>query len=150
MSLFTIITVVAQSTAFLSIIYLMGWEFGVSETIATLLVVGLSAQDVLLFSFEYCKSLEIHRLEKVRVTLKDWGPTILGNNIIIFIGYIVFVGSKNVQFYKLSIFFATFTSFTLFWTLVFLPAVCVLIGPQLDEWNLYRICFKASPKGKTV
>lgn len=85
----------------LSVVYvivIMGWEFGVSESICIVIIIGLSVDYSVHLATEYNHSVHRHRKHKMRHSYKNMGISILSGTITTLGSGAFLFGGKIVTF----------------------------------------------------
>lgn len=145
-AVFCIISVIFIVGCVTSVMVLMGWELGVSESISTVIVIGFSVDYVVHLATHYVNSPLYYRNEKASAAISDMGisifsgaTTTLGSAIFLFGGTLVF-------FTKFAIVITITVLFSLIYSLVFFLALLHAYGPQGLIGNLcifWRACIVA-------
>lgn len=120
----------------LGVIYLLGWELGIAETVGVVISVGYSFDGAAHIATAYVESKSLQRFERTRDALTDLGISIL-------FGAISTLAAGLMLFPAIITFFVTFAglivatiSLGLIWSLIFFPALLLIVGPAGDFGSL--------------
>ena len=126
MSFFCVTIIIVWVVA---IMVLKGWELGVSESVAVVIVIGLSVDYVIHLSSDYMHSSHHSRHKKIQQAFAEMGVSI-------FSGSISTIGAGACLFMTVSLMlqkFATLITSTIaisyLMSMLFFGAVCHTIGP---------------------
>mmetsp|Transcript_37986 Transcript_37986/g.43050 ORF Transcript_37986/g.43050 Transcript_37986/m.43050 type:complete len:135 (-) Transcript_37986:166-570(-) len=129
---------------------MLGWEFGMVISMAVVMLIGFSVDYTVHVCHAYVESIQESRLEKTRDPLKKMGVSIFGDAITTF-------GTGAVLFMTTLVFFINFAwvitgtiAFSLMWSLLFLPSVLMVIGPEGKAGNLQVIASKVKDRFKKI
>lgn len=76
-SVMCLVAVAIVNVSVLAIIVVEGWEFGVSESICTVIIIGLSVDYCVHLATEYTESAHYHRKQKMKQSFRNMGLSIL-------------------------------------------------------------------------
>mmetsp|Transcript_16022 Transcript_16022/g.1430 ORF Transcript_16022/g.1430 Transcript_16022/m.1430 type:complete len:109 (+) Transcript_16022:1842-2168(+) len=106
-----------------------GWELGVAESIAIVILIGMSVDYVVHLANHYVESVYPDRFRKIKTSLRDLGISIIsGATTTIGSGIFLFF-AEMVVFNKFAILIVATICFSLAYALVFFSALVHLIGP---------------------
>lgn len=106
-----------------------GWELGVAESIAIVILIGMSVDYVVHLANHYVESVYPDRYRRMKMALKDLGISIIsGASTTIGSGIFLFLGTMLV-FNKFAILITSTILFSLAYSLFFFSSFCHLIGP---------------------
>ena len=116
-----------------------GWEFGMAESIATVILIGFSMDYCLHLGGAYIESEEKTRFLRTRDALVHLGVSVVAGAITTILSGLFLWGTVMIFFQKFA-FLITFTvSVSFLWAVVFLPAALLIIGPEGNFGNLTAI-----------
>ncbi|KAK9807022.1 hypothetical protein WJX72_010837 [[Myrmecia] bisecta] len=122
---------------------IMGWEFGVAESIATTMLVGCCMDYSLYLAEAYVQSHSDKRSERVQDTLTAMGISINAGCLAKFLAGLHLFFCMMLLFRK----FAFLICFTVFcsycWSLCFFPALMLILGPEGDAGSWASIYYAA-------
>mmetsp|Transcript_15076 Transcript_15076/g.1357 ORF Transcript_15076/g.1357 Transcript_15076/m.1357 type:complete len:111 (+) Transcript_15076:958-1290(+) len=108
---------------------LSGWELGVAESVAIVILIGLSVDYVVHLANHYVECPYPDRFRKMRVSLKDLGISIIsGASTTIGSGIFLFFATI-IMFNKFAILIISTICFSLAYSLLFFAALVHIIGP---------------------
>jgi protein dispatched 1 len=112
-----------------AIMVLKGWELGVSESVAVVIVIGLSVDYVIHLSSDYMHSSHQSRHEKIQQAFAEMGVSIFSGSIsTIGAGACLFMTSV-LMLQKFAILITSTIAISYLMSMLFFGAVCHLIGP---------------------
>jgi len=116
-----------------------GWEFGMAESIATVILIGFSMDYCLHLGGAYIESEETTRFLRTRDALVHLGVSVVAGAITTILSGLFLWGTVMIFFQKFA-FLITFTvSVSFLWAVIFLPAVLLIIGPEGNFGSLTAI-----------
>lgn len=125
----------------LAIIYLLGWELGISESIGVVIAIGYSFDAVAHISVAYIESKHADRQRRTRDALTDLGISVLfGVGTTLLAGFMLFP-AIIIFFVKFAGLIVATVSLGFVWSLTFLPAILLVIGPT-ESFGSIAILFK--------
>jgi predicted RND superfamily exporter protein len=108
---------------------LKGWNLGVSESIAVVMLIGLSVDYVIHLSSDYMHSSYQSRNDKIKQAFGDMGVSILSGTITTFGSGAMLFGGDIITFQKFAIFITSTIFFSFFISMLFFGALCHQWGP---------------------
>lgn len=102
---------------------------GVAESISVMILNGFSVDYVVHLANHYGESWEAKRGERVRESLREIGVSILSGSITTFGSALFLIFSTFTLFKKFSFIILITIAFSVYFSLMFLPAVLHTIGP---------------------
>ena len=124
-----------------AIMAMQGWEFGVSESISVVILIGLSVDYVVHLASDYRHSAEQSRSDKMKQAYKEMGVSILSGTITTFGSGIFLFGGQVVTFKKFSILITSTITISFLTSMVLFGALMHTIGPEDGKGDL-KNCFK--------
>ena len=120
-----------------------GWEFGMAESIATVILIGFSMDYCLHISAAYIESESPLREGRMRDSLSHLGVSVVAGAITTVLSGLFLWGTVMIFFQKFA-FLITFTvAMSFLWSVLFLPSLLLVIGPQHESGNwtaLFKSC----------
>lgn len=98
LALWSIFSVAIVIVSVVAIMVLKGWELGVAESIAIVLLIGLSVDYVVHLAQEYQHSAATHRSSKTKQAYQNLGISIFSGTNTTFIAGIILLGGKLMLF----------------------------------------------------
>lgn len=123
----------------LGIVYLLGWELGISESIGVVIAVGYSFDAVAHISVAYIESKHSDRYERTKDALTDLGISILFGVITTLLAGFMLFPATIIFFVKFAGLIVSTVSLGLVWSLIFLPAILLVTGPTGDFGSVAAI-----------
>lgn len=123
----------------LGIVYLVGWELGISESIGVVIAVGYSFDAVAHISVAYIESRHADRFQRTRGALTDLGISILFGVITTLLAGFMLFPAIIIFFVKFAGLIVSTVALGLVWSLIFLPAILLVIGPTGDFGSITAI-----------
>lgn len=120
---FIVISVVA-------VMQLAGWEFGVAESIAVVVLIGFSVDYVVHLANHYVESALKHRRQRIRHALKEIGISIISGAITTVLSGAVLIFCVVIMFDKFAIIIVATIFFSFVASIGVFSSLCHLIGPN--------------------
>jgi len=146
-SLFAIIDIIGIMLCELSIMYLMGWKFGVSESVAIVIIIGFSVDYVVHLANAYLESSANLREERLSFALLTMGISVVSGAITTFGAGFFLIFPPVIFFYKMGLLMISTVAISIFWAMCFFTSIVALWGPQGDSGDLKKY-FKCCSKEK--
>jgi len=141
-SIISIAFVVSNVLGFCS--YFMGWTLGIAETVAAVIVIGFSIDYTLHIGHMYQESNHFGhktREQRTRYALEKMGSTVLAGAITTAGSSMFMFACQMTFFYKMAVLISVTIFFSLIYSLGFLIAAMITIGPQ-HEFGSIRPIFR--------
>eukprot|EP00951_Prasinocladus_malaysianus_P047881 scaffold652331_cov30-Prasinocladus_malaysianus.AAC.1 len=118
-----------------------GWDFGMAESIATVILIGFSMDYCLHIAGAYIESEESCRVERTRDALTHLGVSVVAGAVTTILSGLFLWGTVMLFFQKFA-FLITFTvAVSFLWSMVFLPSLLLIVGPQ-DDFGSWPALFR--------
>ena len=127
---FSLVSVGIVIVSVLCIMYLQGWEIGISESISMVILIGFSVDYVVHLSADYMHSPQQTRSGKMQQALKEMGVSILSGSITTFGSGVFLFGGKIILFNKFAVLVTCTITFSFFVAMLFFSAIMHIMGPQ--------------------
>ena len=114
----------------LAIMQFQGWEIGVSESIAMVILIGFSVDYVVHLSADYMHSAHASRNDKMQQAYKEMGVSILSGSITTFGSGVFLFGGKIVTFNKFAVLITSTISLSFVVAMLLFGALMHVLGPQ--------------------
>jgi len=125
----------------LSIMYGLGWEIGVSESLAMVILIGFSVDYVVHLSSDYVHSAHYSRHDKMQQSYQEMGVSILSGCVTTFGSGVFLFGGKLVTFNKFAIMITCTVVISFVVSMFLFGAIMHSFGPQ-DGFGDIDWCFK--------
>jgi protein dispatched 1 len=129
--------------------YGLGWEIGVSESLAMVILIGFSVDYVVHLSSDYVHSAHQSRHDKMQQSYREMGISILSGCVTTFGSGVFLFGGKLVTFNKFAIMITSTVTISFLVSMLLFGAIMHAIGPQ-DGFGDIDCCFKKSKAKKDV
>eukprot|EP00357_Protocruzia_adherens_P026445 CAMPEP_0115036516 /NCGR_PEP_ID=MMETSP0216-20121206/42175_1 /TAXON_ID=223996 /ORGANISM="Protocruzia adherens, Strain Boccale" /LENGTH=667 /DNA_ID=CAMNT_0002416371 /DNA_START=1243 /DNA_END=3246 /DNA_ORIENTATION=+ len=145
---FAIFSIVGIVSSVLGLVFVLKWEFGMVVSIAVVILIGFSVDYTVHISHAYVESVKETRQDKTRETLQKMGVSISGGAITTFgTGAVLFL-TTVVFFFKFAWVITSTIFFSIAWSLLFLPSILLILGPEGDTGNLRALAKRVTKKTK--
>ena len=122
--------------ATMDIVGVMGWQFGVSESIAIVIVIGFSVDYVVHLANAFLECPSGVRSERISFALLTMGISVTSGAITTLLAGICLVFPEIVFFFKMGILIVTTILFSLAWSMLFFIAILASCGPQFERGHI--------------
>ena len=142
-SIFATLTIIGILLTEVMLIVLQGWQLGISESIAIVIMIGFSVDYVVHFASAYVECpYSQKRDSRIRFSLFTMGISIIGGAITTFASGFFLIFPEMIFFQKFSILIMSVVSLSLLYAMTFFIALLAAFGPNGDYGNLplKRIC----------
>jgi len=128
----------------LAVIFLLGWDVGIAESICIVVAVGFSFDYVAHLVNAYVESEEVERFERTRDALTELGISVIAGATSTFLAGCMLLFAKLVLLFKFGVLIVTTIGFSVVWSLVFLPAFLHTVGPNGNMGKVSSLfcCFR--------
>ena len=138
-SIFCVAIVIVSVVAIMS---LKGWEFGVSESISVVIIIGLSVDYVVHLAADFKHSAEKERGNKIRQAYMEMGISILSGTITTFGSGSALFGGQVITFQKFAVLITSTISISFLVSMLLFGAICHIMGPQNGFGDIDKCCKK--------
>merc|ERR1712113_238368 len=137
-SIFAIMDIIGVIACEMCVIYMAGWRWGLTESIAVIMVIGFSVDYVVHLANSYLESQGETRMERLSFALLTMGVSVVSVAITTMLSGIMLVFPSYLFFYKMGWIIVTTVLLALMWALIFFPSMCAWIGPEGDQGDLTK------------
>merc|ERR1712176_1234417 len=137
-SMFAIMDIIGVISCELCVIYAAGWRWGLTESIAVIMVIGFSVDYVVHLANSYLESQGETRMERLSFALLTMGVSVVSGAITTMLSGIMLVFPSYVFFYKMGWIIVTTVLLAVTWALVFFPSLVALWGPEGETGNINK------------
>ena len=116
----------------MSMINLLGWDFGLVESICVIVLVGISVDYVSHFAHMYIISPSETKKERTDYAYQQMGQTILGGALTSNLAGVFLIICQVNILNKFGIMFLTTISSAFLTSIIFLPCMLYVFGPDKD------------------
>jgi predicted RND superfamily exporter protein len=136
-SLYAVLSISSVILFLMGVIKLNGGNFGIIESTCVIVFIGLSVDYIVHISHQYTKCLKPDRLSRTNFALGQMGPTIFGGAITSMFSAFFLLACQADSLNKFGQFLATTIAASFFTSLVFLPALLLLAGPEGESGKIF-------------
>jgi predicted RND superfamily exporter protein len=126
-SIFCVAIVIISVVAIMS---LNGWEFGVSESISVVIIIGLSVDYVVHLATDFQHSAHKGRSDKIKQAYTEMGVSIMSGTITTFGSGAALFGGKVVTFRKFAVLITSTITISFMMSMLLFGAICHICGPE--------------------
>merc|ERR1711933_694551 len=141
-SIFAVFDIVGILLCELSIMYLMDWKFGVSESVAIVIIIGFSIDYVVHLANAFLESSADSREERLSFALLTMGISVVSGAFTTFGAGFFLIFPAFVFFSKMGIVMVSTVALSIVWAMYFFPSIIAMWGPQGNTGDMKRY-FKA-------
>lgn len=151
-SIVSLISIAGIFINLLALIYLLGWNLGITESIGVVIAIGFSFDYVAHLANAYVESHASSKLERTRDALTDLGISVLAGAVSTLLAGSMLFNAQIVFFLKFGVFIFATISLSLIWGLVFFPSLLLIFGPVNETGELKPLlrklisCFRKEEK----
>lgn len=135
-SLLATVSIGGIVTNLLAMIYLWGFEMGLTESIGVIIAAGVSFDFCSHMANAYVESKSATRHDRVRDALTDLGISVFAGALSTLVSSATLFLASVTFFQKFARFVTVTVALSLIWSLVFLMAILMVIGPEGDFGSL--------------
>ena len=128
-AILTTLVIAGVVATLLGVIYLIGWELGITESVGVVISVGYSFDGAAHIATAYIESKSETRYDKTRDAMTDLGISILFGAITTLLAGTMLLPAVITFFVKFAILITITILSSMLWALVFLPAILLTVGP---------------------
>lgn len=136
-SIFCVAIVIISVVAIMS---MNGWEFGVSESISVVIIIGLSVDYVVHLAADYQHSAEKQRSEKIKQAYTEMGISIMSGTITTFGSGAALFGGQVITFRKFAVLITSTISLSFLMSMLLFGAICHIAGPENGFGDVNKKC----------
>jgi len=138
-------------TSVISVMIFAGWELGVSESVAVVILIGFSVDYVVHLASHYVHSPHHKRKDRMHESLAEMGVSIFSGAVTTFGAGIFLFGAVIIIFTKFAVLIVSTILFSLVYAMLFFSSVMFSIGPEGETGSLkrvFRMCGICKGRGK--
>lgn len=122
---------------------MMGWQFGLVQTVGCIMVVGLSVDYTVHISHSYLDAGVPDRFNRTKHSLSTLGVSVVGGALSTMGSVFILLFTQIIYLSQYGIVILLLIFYSFVFSLTFYPAMCATIGPQGDLGNLWVVYNKA-------
>merc|ERR1711997_7420 len=127
-SFFAVMDIIGVISCELCVMWMSGWKFGTTESIAIIMVIGFSVDYVVHLANSYLESKGETRLERMSFSLLTMGVSVVSGAITTTLSGMMLIFPAFIFFYKMGWIIITVVLLALAWSLVFFYVDCAAVG----------------------
>jgi len=129
-AIYSIVSICGIVISVVCVMELNGWEFGVAESIAVVVLIGFSVDYVVHLANHYVESAFTKRDRRIGHALKEMGVSILSGAVTTILSGSVLILCVTILFDKFAIIIVSTIFFSLVMSLGLFSSLCHLMGPN--------------------
>ena len=116
----------------LSVISIAGWQFGTTESVSIVLIIGFSVDYVVHLANAYLESTDQDRRQRLSFSLLTMGVSVASGAITTLLAGIFLLFPSFLFFYKMGIMLVFTIIWSIIWAMLFFTSILATIGPEGD------------------
>ena len=129
-ALYSTLCIVIIVVSIMGIMQILGWQLGVTESVALVVLIGFSVDYVVHLANHFVESHFKKRVDRLRHSLKEIGVSILSGAVTTILSGMVLYLCSTTLFKKFSIIIVGTIFLSIYIALFFFSSLCYLIGPN--------------------
>lgn len=122
----------------LAIMFLKGWQLGVSESLCVVILIGFSVDYVIHLSADYMHSTHKSRNDKMKQAYTEMGVSIFSGSITTFGSGVFLFGGQVITFQKFAVLITSTIFISFMIAMLFFGAVIHILGPERGRGDICR------------
>jgi predicted RND superfamily exporter protein len=135
-AVFNVISMAGVLLTVCATLYLIGWDLGMIESCGLDLFVGFSVDYIVHVGHCYVDSIYEDRKQRMDEAFKNIGFAVISGCITTFISSCFLVACQVLMLYEFGILLQITLISSLYYSLVFFPAISYIIGPEYHKGDL--------------
>ena len=135
-AIYATISVAGIIICVIGVMQLSGWEFGITESISCVILIGFSVDYVVHLAAHYCHSTYDNRFDRMRESLKQIGISIFGGAITTLLAGFALFFCVVIFYTKFAVLITSSIIYSFSWSLLFFTCLCFAFGPTGNIGNL--------------
>jgi len=144
-SIFATLDVIGVMVTEFGIFYAAGYEFGSTQSLATLLIIGFSVDYVVHLANAYLESSAQSRQDRLSIALLTIGISVLSGAFTTFACGVVLCFTEVDFFQVMGLILLTTVLTSIVWAMFFFTALCAALGPENDTGDLKKYWKRWAP-----
>jgi len=131
-SLYAVLTIAGIVVSVMGVVVkgFMGWEFGIGESVAIVIMIGFSMDYCIHIAGSYMESPRAARLERLRDSVTHMGISITAGAVTTLFSAIFLFGATMTFFTKFAIMITATVLFAYLWAVLFFTSLLATWGPE--------------------
>ena len=134
----------------IAVMVLNDWQLGVSESIASVVIIGFSVDYVVHLAAHYVHSSAYERYGRTTESISSMGVSIFSGGITTLGSGIFLFGAKILFFKKFAVIITATVVLSLSYALIYFVGFVHVLGPEFNEGSLPSMWRKCRDKCRTV
>lgn len=143
-SVIAILSISGIILGLMSMIKVLGWEFGIIESVCVIIFIGISVDYVVHICHQYIHAMDSQRKARMDFAFKNMGATILGGAQTSCISAFFLITCQADSLNKFGILLLTTITCSIIASLILFPGIIYVIGPNNLQGNLASLFKKCS------
>jgi len=139
-SFFAMVCIVGNMLSVCILVLIVGWDFGVVESVAVIIVIGFSIDYVVHLGHAYLESTLEDREQRLTMALLTMGISVSSGAFTTALSGIPLLLSVWTFLYKMGLLIFCVCMFALSWSLFFFMALLAALGPEGNVGNIQSCC----------
>ena len=132
----------------LAFMYINGWDFGLSESLSIIIIIGFSVDYVVHLANAYLESSAETRDERLSFALLTMGISVVSGAVTTFGAGFFLIFPEITFFVKMGYIMISTVIVSIIWAMCFFTAICAALGPQRDQGDIKQYIKKCCCKNK--
>lgn len=124
-----VLTIAGVLASIIGMIYMWGWRLGVTESLGMDLFVGFSVDYIVHVGHQYAESIYETRQDRMNHAYKHIGLAVISGCATTFISATFMIFTKIYVLRKFGILLQATLLLSIYFSLIFFPAMCYIVGP---------------------
>ena len=131
-AVFATLDIVGIMATALATMHWNGWQFGISESISIVIIIGFSVDYVVHFANAYLECQGNTREERLSFSLLTMGVSVASGAVTTLVAGFFLLFPELVFFYKMGVIIIITIMSSLAWAMLFFTSMLAAFGPQYD------------------
>eukprot|EP01083_Nonionella_stella_P069779 186219_1 len=141
-SVFAVFDIIGIMLCELGLMAVLDWEFGISEAISTVMIIGFSVDYVVHLANAYLEAHDANtRAERLRFALLTMGISVVSGAITTFSAGFFLIFPVIVFFSKMGVLMMSTIAFSILFAMFFFTSLLAQFGPEYDTGKLSCCCW---------
>jgi len=150
-ALFAVLDICGVMATELAFMYICGWDFGLSESLSIIIIIGFSVDYVVHLANAYLESSSPTRNERLSFSLLTMGISVVSGAVTTFGAGFFLIFPEITFFVKMGYIMISTVIVSIVWAMFFFTSVCAAFGPQEHSGDIKKYiaklwCCRKAPK----
>ena len=147
-ALFAVIDIIGVMATELAFVYINGWDFGLSESVSIVIIIGFSVDYVVHLANAYLESRASTRNERLSFALLTMGISVVSGAVTTFGAGFFLIFPPITYFRKMGYIMMSTVIISIIWAMCFFTSICAALGPQNNTGNITQYFKRCCGKNK--